>query len=80
MTTKEKLAAIKKKITDNAPIIIASTSTVVTIATVVYYKTKMTLETSKEDLEAMQTGNVNVTYSIDGGDYTLRYVGNTPKN
>jgi hypothetical protein len=76
---KDKLAAAKKKFKKNAPVFVAAISTVTAIATVVYYQTKMTLDTSKEELEAMESGDTEVTYSIDGNDYALRYVGNTPE-
>lgn len=78
---KEKLAALKQKLKKNAPHIVALGTSVAGIAATVYAiavvndcKTN-TIRLTKEDREAMKSGNVDINYKIDGCDYTLTHSG-----
>lgn len=80
MDPKKKLAQIKNRIKEDRRVIAACAITA-TIAVVYYeHKLKSTLLLTADDREVLKTKDVNMTYSIKGGDYNLRYVGNTPKN
>jgi hypothetical protein len=85
MTVKDKLATAKTKIKKHAPEIVGFSIVVVTAATTLALKhlhdsQNTDLRVTDEDLELVKTEDVNMTYSINGSDYALRYVGNTPKN
>jgi hypothetical protein len=80
MDLKKKLAAAKKKLKKDARVISACAITA-TIAVGYYeYKNREKLVFTKEDQALVKTGDVNMRYSVNGSDYSLRYIGNTPKN
>lgn len=85
MNLKQKLATAKTKIKNHAPEIVGAGIVVVTAVATLAAKhmldSKSTdLRVTDEDLDLVKTEDVNMTYSVRGSDYSLRYVGNTPKN
>lgn len=81
MNLKNKLATTKNKIKENATAIIGTLAVglVATSAALIHAKMKLSLDVSRDDLEVLKTEDSNLTYSIDGSDYSLSYRGNTPK-
>lgn len=80
MDLKAKFAETKRTLKKHAPVIAgAMTVAYVTVSALyVNEKRKQTLEVTDQDLELMKEGRVNMCYSINGSDYALRYLGNTP--
>jgi hypothetical protein len=79
----KKLAAAKTKIKKHAPELIGAG--IVIITAVATLGTKHLLDSRKTELrinedamEWMRQEDVNMTYSADGHDYSIRYIGTTP--
>lgn len=85
MNLKQKLATAKTKIKNHAPEIVGAGIVVVTAVTTLAAKhlldSKSTdLRVTEEDFDLVKTEDVDLKFSVNGSDYALRYVGNTPQN
>lgn len=86
MNLKDKLATAKDKIKTYTPEIIGFSVVVVSAATTLALKHLLDsqkgtqLRFAKDDQEWMIQEDVTMTYSVDGSDYSVRYLGDTPPN
>lgn len=84
MNLKDKLATAKDKIKKHAPEIVGFSIVVVTAAGTLAAKHLLDsqkgtqLRFSNDDKEWMIQEDVTMTYSVDGSDYSVRYLGDTP--
>jgi hypothetical protein len=86
---KEKIETVKSRIKKYLPV--ATTSVGLVAISYALYVVRQANENSRvlaqdhfipltpDDREALQTGNVDIRYNIDGQAYSLRHIGNTPK-
>lgn len=85
---KEKLAAAKQKIRKYAPLASTLTGLAATVYAIyivrnatetVRWCADNTIKLTADDREELKTEDTHLVYSIDGSDYRLGYIGNTPK-
>jgi hypothetical protein len=83
---KDKIKAVKSRIKKNLPVVTTSVG-LVAISYALYVVHQATeisrglksddfFPLTPDDREAMQTGNVDIRYNIDGQAYSMRHVGN----
>ena len=85
MDLKAKIATAKTKIKKHAPEIVGFSIVVVTAASTLALKhlhdsQNTDLRVTTDELDELKSEDCNLVFSVEGSDYALRHIGNTPKN